>query len=485
MTGRRSMLPGAILGAALLAVSVIGLRAYGMQQTVPAGLSVGGLPLEGLPLREAAERLQDRTGRLNGQPIRFETDYEPAAGGTGTFRELGLRWDLSAVESDLQKLGRGNPYNRAILRWKLRGKAYAPDLHADERVYRAFVEKTWAGLHAAKPTPARRIITDKDRVEIIPDVAAYRVDGEELLLRLRHADWQQVWRDVADGTAEGAEPLTVRLPLNELRAEATLESLTNQGVDRKIAEFSTAIAPGDPGRLHNISAAAKTVHDTLLPPDAVFDYAPVVKNTEARYGFREAPVIYNGKLVSGVGGGICQVSSTLYNAVLRAGLEIVERRNHSLPVSYVPMGQDATFSEGYINFRFRNNTGAHLLIRTETDKERLTVKLFGRMPESVVYTIESVTVEELEAPVKTVVNPSLKPGQRETLQKGKPGYVVETYRTKTDNGTILSKERISKDRYLPQPTLVAVGGQADSGPRPAPGGQGGVLEDGVRGPRFR
>ena len=103
-----------------------------------------------------------------------------------------------------------------------------------------------------------------------------------------------------------------------------------------------------------------------MAPGETFDYSKIIAQTEAKFGYKEAPVILNGNLVPGIGGGICQVSTTLYNAVLRSGLEIVERRNHSLPVSYVTLGQDATFANGYINFKFRNNTDAYLWIRTIT-----------------------------------------------------------------------------------------------------------------------
>src|SRR5690606_20121148 len=117
-----------------------------------------------------------------------------------------------------------------------------------------------------------------------------------------------------------------------------------------------------------------------------------IARAEELYEYREAPVILNGKLVPGIGCGICQVSSTLYNAVLRSGLEIVERRNHSLPVAYLPIGQDATYAGGAINFRFKNTTGKHLIIRTEVKDRELIVKLFGTMPDNVRYDVESVTL---------------------------------------------------------------------------------------------
>lgn len=485
---------GAAAGAALLLGAALGVRAYGLSDAVPAGFTAGGLPLSGLTLAEARALLKERAAALESAPIRFDSGRELAAGRTGDFRSAGLRWDLGAVEAALRRLEQGSSYERAWARFRLRGAEAVPSLTVEEPVYRQFVESAWAELHAAKPVPARRVITEADRVQIIPDVSVFRVDMEGLRTNLLTAGWQEIWRGAPAGEVQRPTvrgdvftpvPVTVPLPLRELHAPVTGEQLAAQGVDRKIAEFTTPILPGGAGRLHNITAAAKVVHDRLLAPDEIFDYGPVIREAESRFGFREAPVIWGGKLTPGVGGGICQVSSTLYNAVLRAGLSIVERRNHSLPVSYVPLGQDATFSDGNINFRFRNSTGAYLLIRTVTMEDRLTVKLFGRLPENVSYEIESVTLEEIPAPVKTVVNPGLKPGQRELLQQGKPGYVVETFRIKKETGVILSKERISRDRYLPQTALVAVGGQGEPKPDTAQPGGPEVLEDGVGKPRFR
>ncbi|MDF2936440.1 MAG: VanW protein [Paenibacillaceae bacterium] len=469
----------------LAAAGLWGIRLYGLDAKLPEGLAFGGIPVGGLPLVQAEGLLDAHLKETAGWRLRFASDV-PGAEQSSVFGSTGLRWDASAPKQAVAELKEGSPYLRAWRKWQLRKTDLPMGILYDESVYTGFLKQTWAELNAKQPIAAKRMITGQDWVEIIPDIPVYRVDEKKLLDSLLATDWLSMWRGlVPDQKAADTEPVVIPMPLTEIRAQITYDTLTGQGIERKISEFATTILPGSEGRLHNVVSAAKTIHDRVLAPGDIFDYAPVIEETKNRFGFQEAPVIYNGKLVPGVGGGICQVSSTLYNAVLRAGLEIVERRNHSLPVSYVPLGQDATFSEGYINFRFRNNTGAHLLIRTVTEQTKLTVKLFGKLPQGQSFDIQSVTVEELEAPVKTVINPTLRTGQREVLQKGKPGYVVETYRTKRENGTILSRELISRDRYQPQPALIAVGGKAGEGTGLSGEGKEGVLEDGVEGPRFR
>lgn len=194
----------------------------------------------------------------------------------------------------------------------------------------------------------------------------------------------------------------------------------------------------------------------ILKPGDEFNYAHIIDVAKKEYGFEEAPVIVNGKLVPGIGGGICQVSSTVYHAALLIGLEITERRNHSLPVSYLPKGQDATFAEGAINFRFRNNTGKHLLILSEVSHGNLTLKMFGTFPENTEYELVSTTIETLPSPEKVIHNNSLPPGLKQVVQNGKPGYVVETYRTKKVNGKVVENVKISKDTYRPQNSIVAI-----------------------------
>ncbi|MNZ35744.1 Vancomycin B-type resistance protein VanW [compost metagenome] len=229
-----------------------------------------------------------------------------------------------------------------------------------------------------------------------------------------------------------------------------------------------------------------------MPPDEIFDYSSIVEAAEHNFGFREAPVIVNGKLVPGVGGGICQVSSTLYNVAIRAGLEIVERRNHTLPVSYVPKGQDATFAKGFINFRFKNTTNHHLLIYAKVQNGQLTIKLFGDTPENTYYDIESITTEVLPAANKYVVSSSIPSGSQEIILEGKPGYIVETYRTTLVNGKPIKRIRLSRDTYPAQAAVIAVHdlsgneGNTDSGTgidsqKPPQI----IVEDGVDAPAFR
>jgi len=455
------------------------LLTYASLPGFPTGLTVAGWNIEGLTYAQFQEQLEKRISELQSFRVKLSDPGNRAAPAELTLGQLGLQTDRHSITGPLQKLRTGSLFQRARQRWKLRHAEIALRFTFNRDILEQTLRATWKPLYDQQPVNARRIITPGDQVQIIPEQDAYRVDGEQLAARLLPLVTGPVW---TEGSKK--QPAEIELPLLAQPPSVTAESLRAQGVERKIAEFVTSYPVNQPGRIHNIRSTAQAIDNLLLKPGEIFDYAQVIQETEAKYGYREAPVIVNGKLVPGIGGGICQVSSTLYNAVLRAGLEIVERRNHSLPVSYVPLGQDATFASGHINFKFRNNTGSHLLIRTQTEGQQIAVKLFGNAPGNVTYEIESKVVKTLPAPVKYVKNPALPAGTKRILLRGKPGYEVETYRYTKKDGVVVAKTRISYDTYSPQPTLIAVhsgkGAPPEENVPPSPP----IVEDGVKGPVF-
>lgn len=486
---------------ALMLAIFVSIAAYGSLARVPAGVRVAGWPIGGLSWPELERQLAAKTSALLEQKVRLTVTGSGSA--ERTLRQLGLEINSQELLTQLQPVREGPPYRRAAARWRLRGASLAltPALSADK--LRAALSEAFPQVYARKPTDAKRLIDANDAIRYVPEVRVERIDEGQLLGRLQTAlpDWgaiaavpESAGPEAADHQLPSPAALPLDVPMRTQEPAMTEQALRAQGIIRKIGEFTTVSPPAPSaavsieGRVHNVRSTAASLQDVLLKPGEVFDYAPFIERTERQFGFKEAPVIVNGKLVPGIGGGICQVSSTLYNAVLRAGLTVVERRNHSLPVSYVALGQDATFATGHINFKFRNSTDHYLLIRTASDERSVTVKLFGQTPPDISYEIESKTLETLPPPVKYVLNPTLPSGKQEIVMQGKPGYVVETFRYKKQNGVVLSQEKISRDTYHAQPTVIASGGGSGTldrtapppGESPAP-----LIEDGVRGPAFR
>ena len=148
------------------------------------------------------------------------------------------------------------------------------------------------------------------------------------------------------------------------------------GIESVVSSYTTTYG-GTPGRLNNVQLVAKLIDGTLIAPGGTFSFNDTTGERTAAKGFQEAPVIINGELQNGLGGGICQVSTTVFNAAFDGGLPITARTNHALYISHYPLGRDATVNYPDIDLRFSNDTDHWLLLRTFVGAGSLTVNLYG------------------------------------------------------------------------------------------------------------
>jgi vancomycin resistance protein YoaR len=476
---KRGIYIAGLAGLTLLLAAFLILMLYARQHTLPNGMTVGGFPVGDWTVAQLRQQLEETENRLAAKKIEWTPPQGETAAGSSTLGQFGFRTNGASIASELETLlSQGSLFERAQHRWRLRNHSYLwePSFHQEQ--LRSTVHELWRDIEEKQPVNAQRIVTAGDAIQYIPEKNTLRIDRLQMEAMLKQQLSGSLW-----DMALREEAIKLQLPLYSETPPITVESLKAEGIERKIVQFTTVFPGSGEGRVHNIRSTAETIHDLILEPDEVFDYGKIIRETTKRVGYRNAPVIFNGKIVPGIGGGICQVSSTLYNAVLRSGMEIVERRNHSLPVKYVPLGQDATFSDGYINFKFRNTTGHHLLIRTSTTPSSVTVKLFGNIPQNVTYDIQSKVVGSISPPVKYVHSGTVAPGSSRVLQAGKQGHIVETYRYTLQNGSIVSRELISKDTYKPTESIVAIP-QGSPLPKRREPKQTPILEDGVSGPIY-
>jgi vancomycin resistance protein YoaR len=250
--------------------------------------------------------------------------------------------------------------------------------------------------------------------------------------------------------------ISIKAPIKEVTASLTKEELSS--VDQEISSFSTSFVSSSAERVKNIKLAVKSIDGKVLMPGEVFSFNDIVGERIKERGFLEAPVILNGKIDSGLGGGICQVSSTLYNAVLRTGIKPIERTNHSLPSSYVALGLDATVAWNSKDFKFENTLDYPLFIEGYTDGKNLHINLYSNS--NLVrkkYEISSNVYEKIKSKTKTVDDPKLPKGKITILQKGYDGYRVKVTRNTYENGVLINSEVISNDFYLPVTSVIKRG----------------------------
>nr|WP_154959331.1 VanW family protein [Paenibacillus xylanexedens] len=463
---------------ALFSLLLIGSASYGLlymyvnQPTLPKGVQISGWAIDGKHRKEVLAELHTRIQQLQDWPVTLEVAEPNPITMSHTAAELGVSYSADSFKAAVQQLDEGNLWERAYARYQF-PQTFSLDMNYNEQTFQQLLSPAWEKETFGTPTEAVRRITANDQVQYIPEKSVRRIDWKTLST-LMQTKLHRELSDVMDGVK--SESIRILLPLYTLKPEVTIDSLKQEGIERKIIQFSTGLGNSSQGRIHNVSAAAQAINGMILPPGGVFDYEKVIRKAEKEFGFREAPVIVNGRLMPGIGGGICQVSSTVYNAALLTGLDIVERRNHSLPVKYIPKGLDATFASGAINFRFRNSTEKSLLIHAKVQGGRMVVKFFGTFPENVSYALESRTIETLSVPVKYVSSNVLPDGAQQVLQNGQPGYIVETVRTKKVDGKVVETKTISRDTYKAQSRLIARSGHISMPDPEYPS----VVEDGIR-----
>ena len=289
------------------------------------------------------------------------------------------------------------------------------------------------------------IKVNKGIITISPHVVGRILDVNSTLNRIKTALVNKQWNDV-------------ELCVLEITPDVTTEMVEN--ITYKLAEFSTAFNPNNEARTHNIRNACKKIDQSLLLPQQEFSMDKALGDRTVQNGYKQAKVIVNNEYVDGLGGGICQVTSTVYNTVLLSGLEVLERRNHTLPASYIGVGRDATISQGYIDLKFKNTSEYSVLIEAKTVENKIVVVLWGLEPkEQTRFKIRTKIVQTIEPEgIEIVIDPSLKEGEAEVLREAKPGYKVEVYRDRLDKfGNIIETEKISVDSYLPQKMKIRAG----------------------------
>jgi len=256
-----------------------------------------------------------------------------------------------------------------------------------------------------------------------------------------------------DRAAEGER---VVIPLLTVPPERTTEELDELLFRDVIAEGSTRIT-GSSNRVNNINIASEAIHETLLNPGDVFSFNEVVGQRTAARGYREAGAYVSGMLVDEVGGGICQVSSTIYYCVLRTSLEVVERRPHGMTVAYLPLGQDATVSWGSKDFRFKNNTDYPIRIEAIVQSGNITVKLIGTKLDDTYIEIDHVTLEVTPIQVIRREDESVPQGQTKVFTEGMTGYIVEVFKSLFDGeGNLIERWSIGKSTYNVQDRVILI-----------------------------
>ena len=251
---------------------------------------------------------------------------------------------------------------------------------------------------------------------------------------------------------------TYKIPLKITKPKVAVKDLGDKLFKQNLSKYTTIYDSSNTNRASNIALAAKTINGTILLPGETFSYNGTLGNTTKAKGYKPGGAYVGGKVVQSYGGGICQVSSTLYNAVLYANLEIVERYNHSYAVSYVPAGRDATVAYGGKDFKFKNTRKYPIKIVASAKNGVVSISIKG-VKEDKEYEIELTSTVLSTTPYTTTYEKTstLEEGKQKVIQKGFNGRKSIAYKIIKENGKTISKTVLSKDTYKPMNRIVQVG----------------------------
>lgn len=293
-------------------------------------------------------------------------------------------------------------------------------------------------------------------IYVEPKDAYYTTEPFTIYPHVEGVDFGITLEEAQNILSQPAEEYTI--PLKYTTPEKTTNQIGTEAFPDLLASFSTKYDASNKNRSTNLKLAAGKINGTILLPGEEFSYNKVVGERTIEAGYKEAHVFSGGKVTDGLGGGICQISTTLYNAALYANLEITERRNHNLPAGYVKNGLDATVVYGSIDFKFVNSRTYPIKIVAEVKNGVAKMDIYG-VKEEVEYQVKLEPVVLSYTPYQTeyITDTSLASGQKVVKQNGSNGCKTVTYKYLLLNGNIISKTEISRDTYKSISKIVRVG----------------------------
>lgn len=273
---------------------------------------------------------------------------------------------------------------------------------------------------------------------------------------------------------------TGRLAIAVAQPERTTAEALAMGVDGVVGSYVTTYG-GVANRLHNVRLVARLVDDHLIAPGETFSFNRTTGERSAEKGFLEAPVIINGELQNGLGGGVCQVSTTVFNAAFEAGLPITSRTNHALYIGHYPLGRDATVDYPGIDLQFRNDTGKWIWLRAFIGDSSLRITLYGTPPERKVESTTSPLRATGPVPIEKVEDPTLPKGKRviDPGQTFAPPRATSIRRTVYDKAGTVLYDSVWYSTYRGEAKVVRVGTKPKAKPGKATPG---VTSPGVTDP---
>ena len=473
------------------------------------GVTIGKIDVSDLTKEETIEKLENVYGTKSEKQIylthgEFETSI--------TYEALEVKYQIENAVKQAYDIGRdGNIFqdNFEILRTWCKGQNIKLEVTIDSDMINQISQNINNSIEDAAVQPSYYLEKDNAKLIITAGKEGVKVDEKQLIEEIyivldENTDDEQrieipvvqsipeeidiekiheeVYKEVKDAYYT-KEPFTIypeedgidfdiesakailseekeeyEIPLNITKPGKTVKEIGTEAFPDLLATFSTNYKASNVNRTTNLKLAANKINGTVLLPNEEFSYNKVVGERSEKTGFKMAATYSNGQVVDGIGGGICQISSTLYDAVVMANLDVTERRNHQFVTSYLPAGKDATVVWGSQDFKFVNTRQHPIRIVATVESGVATLQIWG-VREEVEYdiSIETKKIATIAYTTQYVQDASLPAGQQKIVQAGSNGRKVEAYKVTKLNGQIVSTTLLSRDTYNAMQRIVHVG----------------------------
>ena len=497
------------ISAAILIIAIIicmGFALININNTkIMSGVKINGVEISGLTMEEATQKIkEDIERKINTDVIIKANNYEYAM----KLNQIEIDYKIEEAVKEAYNIGRtGNIFenNFSILDSMVNGKDINLDFTYNEEVLTGIIEKIKNNLPDATKDASYTI--EDDKLIITKGKAGNSIDEEKVknaildIAKLSNSNevkidliysepeeinidkiYQEIHKEPKDAyytkdpfeifphengidfdieearkiLEEDKEQYEIKLKITV--PNITIDKIGTEAFPDMLSSFSSRYNAGDVPRTNNLKLAMKSLDGVVVMPGEEFSYNKTLGQRTVAKGYREAGGYAGGRVVPMLGGGICQISSTLYNAVLYANLDITERHNHMFVVGYVGTGKDATVSYGTLDFKFKNNRKYPIMIKTNIGNGVAQIDIYG-VKEEPEYEVEISTTVLEYIPYSTIYenDASLEEGKEKIVQGGANGCRSITYKIVKQNGKEISRTVLSKDTYDPMNKIIARG----------------------------
>lgn len=368
MGGKNKLLAGifiigciVIIGVAAT-INILSKASTADDNVMYQGVQIGGVDVGGMTEEEAAEVINKHIEDMVNRPVKIIINGNTVE---TTFAELGFANDGNTHITEAFKAGKPESFMERIFgSVSKKDKEYNLGFTLDKEAVQKFVKEKCT-IYDVSAKNSRLKYKKNGKFKATKDRTGLKLQVSETVDKIIDA----IEGNLTDGSVEV-----------EAVVKTTEPKYTREVISRckdMIGSYSTSFSTSTAARANNVQTAAKYINGTILYPGKVFSTIKVIKDRTEENGYQSAPEYSSGKVVDGIGGGVCQVSTTLYNAVLNAELEVVERSPHSMVVGYVAVSRDAAIAGTYKDFKFKNNTDVPVYIWADASGGTLSFKIYG------------------------------------------------------------------------------------------------------------